>query len=553
MRRSIRHDDVGQPGDASGDAGHGHGSSDHHHPHHDGQGHAGHGHAGHGHEHEHRGGVLGVVLSLFSPHDHGDSADRALESTSAGIRAVFLSLGALAVTAAIELVVALLSHSVALLADTIHNFADALTAVPLALAFRMGRRPPTRRYTYGFGRAEDVAGVSIVAIIAASAVVAAYEAISRLVHPHAVRSPGWVIAAGVVGFAGNELVAVYRTRVGRRIGSAALVADGLHARSDGFTSLAVVVGAAFSAAGEPVGDPAAALVITVAVSVVLFGALRTVYRRLMDSVDPELVDQIETVLGRVPGVEGVGPVRVRWVGHELRAEILVESDPSLTLVEAHAIAENAHHTLLHEVPRLREAVIHSNPAARDTRSFHEAVSHHFPEHAAPARPRHTGDGYTARSVEPDGGGGETGPVLVEEVTAVTPEVQDALVALVPELSSTAPPLDATALEHIVRSDATVLLVARDETSGAILGSLTLVVFKAPTGPRAWIEDVVVSPRARGRGIGAALVNEALARATAAGSRTVDLTSRPSREAANRLYLRLGFNQRETNVYRRDLT
>ncbi|MDR3649356.1 MAG: cation diffusion facilitator family transporter [Acidimicrobiales bacterium] len=317
----------------------------------------------------------------MSPQDHGaHSGERVLESTSDGIRAVAVSLAVLALTAAAELVVALLSHSVALLADTIHNFADALTAVPLALAFRMGRRPATRRYTYGFGRAEDIAGVAIVAIIAASTAVAAYEAVNRLLHPHAISGAGWVMVAGGLGFLGNELVAVYRTRVGRRIGSAALVADGMHARSDGFTSLAVVIGAVAVVAGAPRADPIVGLVITAAVTVVLAGATRTIYRRLMDSVDPTLVDQVEQVLASVPGIDGVDRVRIRWVGHELRAEIQISSDPTLSLVDAHSIAEEAHHRLLHEVPRLAEAVIHTSPSGspgHDTRGYHDVVAHHF--------------------------------------------------------------------------------------------------------------------------------------------------------------------------------
>jgi len=340
-----------------------------------------HRHSDHHHEHAHRRGIGGLLISLVSPHDHGaHSGERVLESTSDGIRAVAVSLAVLALTAAAELVVALLSHSVALLADTIHNFADALTAVPLALAFRMGRRPATRRYTYGFGRAEDIAGVAIVAIIAASTAVAAYEAVNRLLHPHAISGAGWVMVAGGLGFLGNELVAVYRTRVGRRIGSAALVADGMHARSDGFTSLAVVIGAVAVVAGAPRADPIVGLVITAAVTVVLAGATRTIYRRLMDSVDPTLVDQVEQVLASVPGVDGVDRVRIRWVGHELRAEIQISSDPTLSLVDAHSIAEEAHHRLLHEVPRLAEAVIHTSPSGspgHDTRGYHDVVAHHF--------------------------------------------------------------------------------------------------------------------------------------------------------------------------------
>jgi cation diffusion facilitator family transporter len=346
-------------------------------------GHVGHGDA-HGEAHAHRQGVLGVLASMVSPHEHGaHGADRALESTAQGIRAVAVSLAGLAVTAVVELVVALLSHSVALLADTIHNFADALTAVPLALAFRIGRRPPTRRYTYGFGRAEDLAGVTILAMIAASTALAAYQAVDRLVHPRHVHGPGWVIAAGLVGVVGNELVALYRVRVGRRIGSAALVADGLHARSDGLTSSAVVVGAVAVVAGAPRADPIAALVVTASVVVVLLGAARTVYRRLMDSVDPELVDQVEAVLAQVPGVEHVDRVRIRWIGHELQAEIQVSSNPALSLVGAHAIAEEAHHRLLHEVARLSEAVIHTSPSGDGAQNYHEAVAHHFPRAPSP--------------------------------------------------------------------------------------------------------------------------------------------------------------------------
>lgn len=333
--------------------------------------------------HEHDRGLRAVLRGILHPHADGAPAtDRALESTAEGIRAVFVSLAGLALTSAIELLVSLLTGSVALLADTVHNFADALTAVPLALAFWMGRRAPTRRYTYGFGRAEDLAAISIVGFMAASTAIAAYEAVHRLLHPSPVHGAAWVAVAGAVGFAGNELVAVYRIRVGRRIGSGALEADGMHARTDGLTSLAVVLGAIVVAAGAAAADPGVALAITAVITIVLLGTVRQVYRRLMDSVDPELVDTVEAVLRASPGIEDVDAVRIRWVGHELLADIVVESDSSLSLIEAHDIATEAHHRLLHEVPRLTAAVIHTNPSTDGPGGdFHDVVSHHFPDRA----------------------------------------------------------------------------------------------------------------------------------------------------------------------------
>jgi cation diffusion facilitator family transporter len=276
----------------------------------------------------------------------------------------------------LQAVVVAVSGSVALLADTIHNFADALTAVPLGIAFWLGRRPPTKRYTFGYGRAEDLAGLFIVAMIALSSAVAVWEATQRLIHPQDVRNIGWVIAAGLIGAAGNELVAGYRIRVGRKIGSAALVADGLHARTDGLTSLAVAAGAVGVAAGFELADPLVGLLISVAILGVLRTAARDIYRRLMDSVEPELVDDVHRVVASVVGVETVEGVRIRWVGHELRAEVEIVSDADLPLSEAHAIAEEAHHQLLHAIPRLAQATIHSNPCAHDGRDHHAATAHH---------------------------------------------------------------------------------------------------------------------------------------------------------------------------------
>jgi cation diffusion facilitator family transporter len=252
---------------------------------------------GHGHGRWHR------LSHLVTPHSHdsADKVDPAMETSRDGMQALWISLAVLGVTAALQAVVVALSGSVALLGDTLHNVADALTAVPLGIAFVLGRRAPTRRYTYGFGRAEDLAGIVIVTAIAASSALAGYQAIERLLHPAQVSHLLAVAAAALVGFVGNETVARYRIRVGRRIGSAALVADGLHARTDGLTSLAVLAGAGGVAAGVPLADPLVGLLITVAILAVLRTAVRDVYRRLMDAVDPALVDRAEAALLATPG------------------------------------------------------------------------------------------------------------------------------------------------------------------------------------------------------------------------------------------------------------
>ncbi|WP_103344234.1 cation diffusion facilitator family transporter [Amycolatopsis sp. CA-126428] len=337
---------------------------------------------GHGHTHgQTRPGRLSALRHqlrhLLTPHSH-DSADRvdtALETSKRGIRALVWSFTALFVTAVVQLALVLVTGSVALLGDTIHNFADALTALPLGIAFLLGRRAATRRYTYGLGRAEDLAGVLVVLLIAASAALAGYEAVLRLLDPRPVEHL-WVVAiAGIVGFAGNELVARYRITVGRRIGSAALVADGLHARTDGFTSLAVVLGAAGVALGFPAADPIIGLVITVAILFVLRDAAKEVFRRLLDAVDPATVDLAERTARETTGVHDAGDVRMRWIGHTLRAELSVQVDAGLTIAQAHQLAHEVEHRLLHAVPRLTAAVIHTEPAG-NARSAHETVAHH---------------------------------------------------------------------------------------------------------------------------------------------------------------------------------
>jgi cation diffusion facilitator family transporter len=365
--------------------GHGHG--------HDGQSHDGdHGHDGRSHDgdHVHGGSLAGRLADairhprrllrpygLLHPHqhDHAASLDDAVLADRAGRRALTISFAGLLLTALAQAAAVAVSGSVGLLADMIHNAADAFTAVPIGVAFLAARRPPTRRYTYGYGRSEDLAGLAVVVVMTASAIIAAWEAAERFAHPRPVHHLAWVAVAGAIGLAGNELAARYRIRVGRQIGSAALVADGYHARADGFTSLAVVVGAAGVALGWPAADPVVGLVITAAILVVLRGAVRDIYRRLMDAVDPELTAQIEQQARSVPGVRGCDGMRVRWVGHELRAELNILVPGDLPVTAAHDTAEAVRHHLLHQISRLADAAIHINPDG--TTNAHALTAHHY--------------------------------------------------------------------------------------------------------------------------------------------------------------------------------
>jgi cation diffusion facilitator family transporter len=331
----------------------------------------------HEHEHEH-GSPWAGIKHLFAPHSHdaADSVDSALEGSSEGIRAVQISLLGLGLTAALQLIVALASGSVAVLADTIHNFADASTAIPLWLAFWIGRRPANARYTYGYGRAEDLAGVFVLVMIVASAAIAFWESLQKLMRPEPIDHLGWVAAAGLAGFLGNESVAQYRIRVGQRIGSAALVADGYHARTDGLTSLAVVVGAAGVWLGYPVADPIVGLLITVAILLVLKDAALQMWRRLMDAVDPRLVEQAAAAAAQAEGVQSVSTVRARWIGHSIHAEALIVADADLTLGEAHQVAERARHNMLHAVPKLATVTVHVDPCEHGGIDHHAELAHH---------------------------------------------------------------------------------------------------------------------------------------------------------------------------------
>jgi cation diffusion facilitator family transporter len=307
-------------------------------------------------------------------HDHGSAAGSTHDSGSIGIRATKVSLVGLGVTALIQGVIVAFSGSVALLSDTLHNLTDALTAIPLWIAFAWGRKAETRTYTYGFRRAEDFAGLLIVGAIGASAVLVVWQSVDRLIDPRLMDNIPWVIAAGVVGALGNELVARYRIRVGRRIGSEALIADGHHARSDAWTSLAVVsagIGAAFGAAWV---DPVAGLVVAVGIVVLMARSARRISRRLLDGVEPEILTQIEATIEQVEGVEELTELRARWHGHQLRVAASIAVDPTISVAGGHHIAHEVEHALHHEFTTPIHVVIHIEPQGQT--QAHEATAHH---------------------------------------------------------------------------------------------------------------------------------------------------------------------------------
>jgi len=318
-----------------------------------------------GHHHPHGddsrwAGIKHGLSDLFGMHSHdpADSVDSALESSARGIRALGISFSVLIVTAIIQAVLVWYTGSVSLLADTIHNFSDALTAVPLFIAFRLGRRAVNRRYTYGYRRAEDLAGLFVVLMILLSAIVVLWESVGRLFDPRELEHLGVLFAAGIVGFLGNEMVALYRIRIGREIGSAALVADGRHARADGFTSLAVAASAVGVWLGFELADPIVGIIVGIVILRVMWSAAGDIYGRLMDAVDPELVDQIERVAASVDGVLSVPTCQVRWMGHRLRADISIGVGSTLSVGDGHEIGEHVRRTLQRDVRHLDTVFVH---------------------------------------------------------------------------------------------------------------------------------------------------------------------------------------------------
>ncbi|MCA9907140.1 MAG: cation transporter [Anaerolineae bacterium] len=325
----------------------------------------------HDHDHpQHSGLISAVGAALHLPgfgHDHDHSlaalaSDSTLHDNQLAIRTVWIALLVLGITTVLQVVIYVASGSVALLADTVHNLGDALNSVPLLVAFYLARRTATRRYTYGFGRAEDIAGILIVISIGFSAGYILIESFQKLLNPQPLTNLPWVAAAAVIGFIGNELVAVMQIRVGRQIGSDAMLADGQHARVDGLTSLAVLIAVFGTMIGLPILDPIVGIVIAIAIVGITWNAIKSVWYRLMDAVDPDIIDHLQQHMLEVEGVEQIVSLRGRWVGHRLLADTTIVVDRSLSLVESHAIVEAVRTTMQQTIPHLGDVVVHVQPA-----------------------------------------------------------------------------------------------------------------------------------------------------------------------------------------------
>ncbi len=328
----------------------------------------------HGHHHGHHHHNAAHLQAGGHGHTHG-VVDPTIATTARGIWAIKWSFVILGITAVLQLGIVYLSGSVALLADTIHNFGDAGTAVPLWIAFLFARKKPSARFTYGYGRVEDLAGVIVVAIILFSAVVAGYQAIERIIHPQEIAFLGWVAAAGILGFIGNEIVAVFRIRVGREINSVALVADGYHARTDGLTSLAVVLGAVGVWLGFPLADPIVGLIITAMIFMIVWQSGKAVFTRLLDGVDPDVTAEIQHAATHVPGVVAIGEVRSRWLGHRLYAEALVAVDDKLSVQEGRRIAQRLQDAASAHLPALAALRVEFSASEGGHESHHGLQTH----------------------------------------------------------------------------------------------------------------------------------------------------------------------------------
>lgn len=309
------------------------------------------------------------------PHAHDRHVHGVAPPGGGALRVVTVSSLVLAAVAAVELTAAALSSSAGVLSDGLHNLGDVSTTVALAAAFVLSGRAPTKKFPYGYHRGEDLAGLVVLAVIVASAVVSGVTAVEHLVHRPALGSLPLALGVAVAGFAGNEAVAGYKIKAGRRMGSTALEADGKHSRLDGLASLGAAAGIVGAMAGAPILDPVAGLVITVVIAAIAWETGRTVTGRLLDEADASLVATIEDIAQATPGVLGITDTRARWIGRRVIAEVTLEVAPESSLARAHALGEEVRHRLYHRIEPLTDVIVHLDPAGDS--AAHEAVSHHL--------------------------------------------------------------------------------------------------------------------------------------------------------------------------------
>ena len=316
------------------------------------------------------------MTAQFHSHYHGSASD--FINTEKGIQALKFSLWVLGLTAAAQTVVVWLTGSVALLADTIHNLSDALVALPLWFAFSISKKKPTPHYPYGFYRVEDLAGLCVLLAIFASGLWTGWESIQRIINPKVPQNILLGIVAGFVGGLGNEIVARYRLKVGKEIRSLALMAEGHHARVDALTSLGVVVGLGLVALGFPLADPIVGLIITALIFSIVFEVGKDLIPRIVGKADADEIEEIRSAAKKIEGVEGVGGIKLQWLGHRCFADLCISVSPLISVSEAHRITEGVRHELLHHISALMDVTIHADPYTEESPDpFHDLTAHHF--------------------------------------------------------------------------------------------------------------------------------------------------------------------------------
>ena len=357
---------------------HSHEAHDHDHPHSEHE----HNQHEHGHGHDHGGhGIIGTIASIFHigghSHDHGDLAgDKAIKDNKLGIRTIYFAVALLSLTTIFQIAIYLISGSVALLGDTVHNLGDAINSIPLLFAFWLASRVANKRYTYGYGRAEDLAGVLIVLSIGFSAFYILWESVDRLFNPVPLINLSWIAAAAIIGFAGNELAAIIQIRTGKKIGSDAMIANGLHARTDGLTSLAVLVAAIGAFMGYPIIDAIIGILMGIVILFITKDAAKSMWYRLMDAVDPIIVERAEEAIKEHPDVKSVERLQMRWIGHRLQAEAVIAIDSELNTTQCNEISEHISHHLYHDIPNMAEITIAVVPWGHNGKTFYCETSHH---------------------------------------------------------------------------------------------------------------------------------------------------------------------------------